>query len=172
LRRLSIAVFVLVLLGSFFYLELYPRLRAQPRTQPLVFSHAAHFEEATCEACHLYVMEQYDAGVPRLSDCVDCHEGTQSEDPAGIKEEAKFNKEFVKPDHEIPWELLPQLPSHVFFSHRRHVVASKIKCEACHGNIAKTKAIPGRPPHDFTMNWCLDCHVTKKASTDCLSCHR
>jgi hypothetical protein len=119
----------------------------------------------------LYATEYYPAGVPTLAECVDCHQGTQSKAPAAVKEEARLQK-FLEANREIHWALLPPLPAHVFFSHRRHTVGSKIKCATCHGDIEKTTALPAEPPNRFTMKWCLHCHQARKASTDCLECHR
>lgn len=164
--------FVAVLIfGAALYLAVYPRFRPKPRSQPLRFSHAAHVKEAECGACHLYATEYYPAGVPTLAECVDCHQGTQSKAPAAVKEEARLQK-FLEANREIHWALLPPLPAHVFFSHRRHTVGSKIKCATCHGDIEKTTALPAEPPNRFTMKWCLHCHQARKASTDCLECHR
>jgi hypothetical protein len=160
-----------LILGAYFYLAVWPLFRAKPRTQPIRFSHAVHIKEAKCEACHLHATDYYPAGVPTLTECEDCHEGMQSKTPQAKKEEEKLQK-FVAAKREIPWELLPPLPTYVFFSHRRHTVAAKIECATCHGDIAKTSEIPGRPAHDFTMKWCLHCHRARRASTDCVDCHR
>jgi len=170
--RVRFWFFAILVLGVYLAFILYPRFLPKPRSQPLRFSHAAHVKEAECGACHLYATEYYPAGVPTLAECVDCHQGTQSKAPEAVKEENKFLK-FLEANREIPWALLPPLPTHVFFSHRMHTVgAKKIKCATCHGDIEKTTALPARPPHRFTMTWCLQCHQERKASTDCLVCHR
>ena len=161
----------LLFLGVYLYLAVLPRFGPKPRVQPMRFSHAAHVEEAECGACHLYATEYYPGGVPTLAECVDCHQGTQSKAPAAVKEEDKLQK-FLSANREIPWALLPPLPTHVFFSHRVHTVSSKIECKTCHGNIEKTTALPAQPPYRFKMKWCLHCHQARKASTDCLACHR
>jgi Cytochrome c7 and related cytochrome c len=171
LRRLPFLIFAALLVGAYFFFDILPRLLPAPRAQPMRFSHAAHFDEAECGACHLYATEDYAAGVPTLSDCLDCHEGTQSKDPEGEKEEAKLQK-YIKASHEIPWKRLPRLPPHVFFPHVRHTTVGEIECSTCHGGIAKTKTIPDHPPYKFRMGWCINCHHEKEASTDCISCHR
>lgn len=148
--------------------------RRQPApAQPMRFSHKAHFEEATCEACHLYVMELPSAGEPRLADCMDCHDGMQSEEPRNVKEEEKL-VEYMDEDKEIPWIRLPPLTSDIYFSHRRHAALGedKIDCKVCHGNIGKSDSLPAKRAEAFTMNWCLDCHEKRRASLDCLDCHR
>ena len=167
-RFLIVAVSIV---GAFFYLVVFPNLRSKPRVQPMRFSHKAHVEEATCEACHVYVMELAAAGTPTLKECLDCHDGVQSEKPEDKKEEKKLEI-YAKQEREIPWVRLPSLDRHTYFSHFQHATLSKIKCETCHGDIAKTSAIPGTPAYKFTMKWCLHCHEERKASTDCLICHR
>jgi len=164
-------IVAMLLLGAYISLAVLPRFRAAPRVQPMRFSHAAHIKEAECGACHLYATEYYPGGVPSLEDCMDCHQGTQSKSPENKKEESKLQS-FADANREIPWQRLPPLAPHVFFSHRRHTVSSKIKCAACHGDIAKTNTIPPKPAIRFTMAWCLACHEARKASTDCLACHR
>ena len=171
MRRLPLLLFAAVLVGTYFYFDILPRLRPAPRAQPIRFSHKAHFDEAECSACHLYATELDRAGVPTLTECVDCHEGEQSDDADALKEEAKLQK-FIAEDKQIPWALLPRFPTYAFFPHARHTTAEEIECATCHGGIAKTQAIPDHPVRKFTMEWCLDCHHEKEASTDCISCHR
>jgi hypothetical protein len=137
----------------------------------LRFSHKAHVKEAKCRACHPYYEKQASAGLPRLADCLDCHEGTQSKTPEGQREEAKLDS-YAKAKREIPWVRLAALAPHVYFSHRRHVVMAKLECATCHGEIAKTAALPSRPLVAMTMSFCRDCHRKQKASVDCLDCHR
>jgi hypothetical protein len=140
--------------------------------QPIRFSHADHVKQAKCGACHLYATKLAAAGAPKLADCVDCHEGTQSKTPQGKKEEAKLD-EYVKASREIPWvPITPSLAPHAFFSHRRHVTLEKIECATCHGKIAETSALPAKPAVSFTMDFCVSCHEKRKASVDCLACHK
>lgn len=140
--------------------------------QPIRFSHQLHVKEAKCAACHVYIPRLAAAGTPRLADCLDCHEGTQSKTPEGLREEAKID-EYAKAKREIPWvRISNMLPPHVFFSHRRHVALAKLDCASCHGAIAQTNALPTRPAVAFTMDWCLSCHRKRAASTDCIACHR
>jgi len=145
--------------------------RPEPLPQPMRFSHRAHAPEAECGACHLHTESLPAAGMPALSDCLDCHEGVQSKKPADKREEAKL-EHYAKSGKEIPWVLLPRLTSDIFFSHRRHVVVSKIKCASCHGPIERADSAPTERATDFSMTWCIRCHEVKEASVDCLACHR
>ena len=139
--------------------------------QPMRFSHRAHFNEAECGACHLHVDSMPSAGMPALSDCMDCHDGMQSKKPADKQEELKLIK-YAESGKEIPWVRLPRLTSDIFFSHRRHVTVSKIKCAHCHGPIGRADSPPTKRVTEFSMNWCIHCHDVKEASVDCLACHR
>lgn len=140
--------------------------------QPIRFSHAAHAKQAKCGACHLYATKLAAAGTPKLADCVDCHEGTQSKAPEDKREEAKIDQ-YVQAKQEIPWvDILPPLASDVYFSHFRHVTLEKVECATCHGNIAETVALPARPAVSFSMDFCVGCHEKRKATVDCLTCHK
>jgi len=146
-------------------------LRPEPPPQPMRFSHRAHFAEAECSACHLHADSLPAAGMPALSDCMDCHDGMQSKKPADKHEELKLIR-YSESGEEIPWVLLPRLTSDIFFSHRRHVTVSKIKCANCHGHIERAVTAPTERATDFSMKWCIRCHEVKEASVDCLACHR
>ena len=78
----------------------------------------------------------------------------------------------AKNGKEIPWVLLPRLTTDIFFSHRRHVAVSKIKCASCHGPIERADSAPTERVTEFSMKWCMHCHQVKEASLDCLACHR
>jgi hypothetical protein len=158
-------------LGAVLYLNVLPRFISKPRVQPFGFSHKAHFEQSTCEGCHLYVMEMAAAGAPTLEECVDCHDGPQSEEPKYVAEEKKFEV-YLQEDREIPWVRLPPLAPFTYFSHLRHASIEEIECEVCHGDIGKSDSLPPAPMHTYTMNWCIDCHEEQEASIDCLICHR
>ncbi len=145
--------------------------RSGAARQPLRFSHKAHVKEAKCRACHAYYEKQAAAGMPRLADCLDCHEGTQSKEPENVKEEEKFTQ-YANNKAEIRWVRLYWVPDHSFFSHRRHVVLGKLECKTCHGNIAATDVPPGMPAQPIEMNWCVSCHREKRVSVDCDACHR
>lgn len=145
--------------------------RPAPARQPIRFSHQLHVKQAKCAACHQYTIKLAAAGTPRLADCLDCHEGSQAKTPDDQKEEAKI-EEFAKTQREIPWVRIAALAPDVFFSHRRHVSLGKVECATCHGAIADTTALPSKPAVAFTMTWCLSCHQERKASVDCLACHR
>jgi hypothetical protein len=140
--------------------------------QPMRFSHEAHVKQAKCVACHAGAAKLAAAGAPKVADCTDCHEGAQSKTPENRKEEAKIDQ-YVKTGREIPWaRIAPPLAPHVYFSHRRHVTLDRTECATCHGTIAATATLPAKPAVAFTMAFCLSCHEQRKASLDCLVCHK
>ena len=165
---LAMAVVVLLIASGISVLYL---SRSGAARQPLRFSHKAHVKEAKCRACHPYYEKQAAAGMPRLADCLDCHEGTQSKEPEDVKEEEKL-AQYVEKNEEIRWVRLYRVPDHSFFSHRRHVVLGKLECKTCHGNIAESDVPPGRPAQPIDMDWCVSCHRKEKVSLDCNACHR
>jgi hypothetical protein len=167
---LTLGVIVLVVAGPV-TASIVRGFRPPLHPQPMRFSHKAHASEAECIGCHLHADSMPSAGMPTLSACMDCHVGMQSNKPEDKQEELKLNK-YAQGGKEIPWVLLPRLTSDIFFSHRRHVTVSKIKCANCHGPIEKADSAPTKRVHDLTMNWCIRCHQAKKASLDCIACHR
>jgi hypothetical protein len=167
--RIGVALLAALLIPAMFSRAKAPP--ADPSAPAMRFSHKAHEKEAECGACHAYADTLASAGVPTLADCLDCHEGVQSKDPDGKREEAKLEI-YAKANREIPWTRLPPLTPDTYFSHQRHVAVSKIKCSVCHGAIAKTDALPTSRPIRFTMDWCMHCHEKRSASVDCLDCHR
>jgi hypothetical protein len=162
---------VLLLGAGLFLVGFYLWSRPTPPEQPIRFSHQVHVKQVKCGACHLYVTKMAAAGTPPIARCMMCHSGTQSKTPEALEEEAKI-KEYAEAGKEIPWVRISTMAPHVYFSHRRHVVLEEIQCAACHGDIAETVALPDHPAHQFTMDFCMDCHETSQATLDCLACHR
>ena len=46
---------------------------------------------------------------------------------------------------------------------------AKVDCATCHGDVAKGTVATRNVDH--TMGFCVDCHRSKQASNDCLTCH-
>ena len=135
--------------------------------QPIAFNHKKHLDQGLeCDACHRFYKTQAFSGLPDLNTCLECHKEPVTKSP----EEEKI-RQFQKKGEEIPWKRLYREPDHVFFSHRRHVVLGKLRCETCHGDIAQRERPPTKPWVKMTMNWCMDCHTKNKVTNDCLACH-
>ncbi len=135
--------------------------------QPIFFNHKKHVEQGLeCDTCHRYFKTQIFSGMPVIDTCLECHKEPIAQSP----EEEKI-RQFQKKRQEIPWKRIYGEPSHVFFSHRRHVVLGKLECQTCHGNIGQSERPPTRPWVKMTMKWCMDCHTMNKVTNDCLACH-
>ncbi len=136
--------------------------------QPIAFNHAKHVENGVaCTDCHSGAQTQAHATLPTLATCLGCHETQLSQNP----EEGKI-RSIAAAGQELSWTQLTRVPSHVYFSHRRHVQIAQLDCAECHGPVAKSTSPPVavfRPP---TMNNCLGCHGKRGLKTDCNDCHR
>ena len=136
--------------------------------QPIMFNHAKHMENGmSCTDCHVGAEEQAHATIPNLAVCLNCHESPLSESP----EEAKI-RTIAAAKEEIRWSQVTQVPSHVYFSHRRHAQIGKLACNVCHGTMEKASVPPTRPFWPMTMDSCLECHQRHGLRTDCNDCHR
>lgn len=134
--------------------------------QPIRFNHAKHVAAGVdCDGCHATVSEQAFAGMPTLDTCMQCH------DDAKTPEEKKL-KAFEAAHAEPAWQRVYRMPAHVYFSHRRHVALGKVQCAVCHGSVDKATEPPARPAVKQTMTWCIACHEERRASIDCIACHR
>lgn len=177
-------------------------LRPDPIIQPMNFNHKIHLEtkspdgqaKITCKNCHKYYETRTVAGRPSIDTCLTCH--TTSKD----KPEVQKILDIYERGEEIAWKRIYSIPSHVFFSHQRHVLPPRnpaqgkavekaeesllreigtgekgrvpIACEVCHGPIGKTETPPSAPLNDITMDFCIDCHKREVVSVDCIACHR
>lgn len=134
-------------------------------TQPIAFSHAHHVSEIglDCQLCHVYARRSPVAGIPSVEVCAGCHRQVLSDRPEIQKLLAFWEEE--KP---IPWLRVHDLPDHVRFTHKRHVLAG-VDCAACHGDVARMHIAV--QVESLSMGWCVTCHERHGASIDCLTCH-
>lgn len=141
-----------------------------PVRQPMAFNHRLHMEkeEMECTDCHKYVKRLPQATTPLVKDCMKCHFEAEGKDP----DEPKI-RELSEKKEEIPWIQVNHLPGHVYFSHRAHVRFARMKCQECHGKVEKLEKPVSLPSiGHLTMGRCVDCHQKKKASIDCIICHK
>jgi hypothetical protein len=109
-----------------------PPLLYCEKEQPIDFSHKLHVNEVgECEGCHSFREDGSFSGVPKLGNCLECHEEQMGQHP----EEAKLVTEYVEPGKEIPWLIYARQPQCVFFSHAAHVKMAEIDCIICHGPV-------------------------------------
>jgi hypothetical protein len=169
--------------------------------QPIKFSHKVHAgqNKTNCLYCHFNAEQSKFAGIPPVSLCMNCHiivgEGTRS----GKFEIGKIY-EAIQNNSPVQWVQVDNLPDHVFFSHVQHVVAGKVECAKCHGDVTVMDQI--KQVNDFSMGFCVRCHretgvqfsnafyekyeklhkdykegkikivtVAKIGGTDCMRCH-
>ena len=105
-----------------------------PATQPIAFNHRKHVKDLdlACSSCHQFYETETFSGLPDAEVCSTCH----AEQQGKSKEEEKLVK-LLKAGAPLQWASLFRQPAHVFYSHRRHVVAAKIECAVCHGSEMK-----------------------------------
>lgn len=118
---------------------IFPKLLYSQKRQPIDFNHVLHVAEVTngCKSCHFLRTDGTFSGVPKLAQCIDCHEEVQGESP----DEIKFVEEYVAKDREVPWLIYSQQPDCVFFSHAAHIKGAKMDCVTCHGHIGESESL-------------------------------
>ena len=187
---------------------IYPMALYSEQTQPVNFSHAVHMdpekvdgiegdtEQEKCLSCHGFREDGTFTGVPKLENCMECHDDPDmalGESP----EEVKFLKEYVAEEREVPWLVYSRQPDCVYFSHIAHVKMGDMECEICHGDHGKNHKLPvykenrltrysidiwGRniagykknPWDRMKMDDCGDCHIEAgvKENNACFVCHK
>jgi hypothetical protein len=133
--------------------------------QPIAFPHTVHAGRLMleCRFCHAMVDRSPRATVPALSVCMTCH-ATIAVDRPGVK----ALRGYVERREPIAWNRVHLLPEFIGFTHKRHVKAG-VACATCHGDVAAMARVKKVRP--LTMGWCVTCHRTRGASTDCATCH-
>ncbi|HYB89892.1 MAG TPA: cytochrome c3 family protein [Candidatus Binataceae bacterium] len=167
----------LALLGGGLALLASACLRYTPAVeQPIAFDHHRHVSGKNgiaCTSCHETVEKETFAGIPQPDTCMSCHRIIKRMTAAKLaaKPELAKLKDFAAAGW-IPWNRVYGQPDYVFFSHRRHVVIGKVECATCHGDMTSLTSPPVRPAINQSMDWCMNCHQQRQASTDCISCHK
>lgn len=147
--------------------SIFPILKSESVDQPVRFNHIHHREVAklNCSFCHRFASEYRAAGIPNIEICRACH----SSDAISKRPEALKVVEYVKANKRIPWNRMYELPKFVVFPHWIHV-ENNIDCSTCHGLTGVSDTPLKMVDRDY-MEWCIDCHQKKGASTDCYTCH-
>lgn len=136
--------------------------------QPIPFPHSTHVTKAMLkctETCHESVTKGPVAGIPGVKTCMICHDSIATDRPL-IQEITAYYKRGV----DLPWQRVYGFTheSHVRFEHAPHIRA-KVDCAACHGDVGQGTVATRAVTH--TMGFCVDCHKSRQASNDCLTCH-
>jgi hypothetical protein len=118
---------------------IFPKLLYSKKRQPIDFNHRLHIAEVEdeCESCHFFREDGTYSGVPKLEQCIDCHEEIQGDNP----DEIKFVEEYVSKGREVPWLVNSRQPDNVFFSHAAHVKVAEMECVTCHGPIGESESL-------------------------------
>ncbi len=186
----------------------FPMALYSKQPQPINFSHAVHMdaekvdgiegetELEKCEYCHGFYDDGTFKGIPKLENCLECHEDPDS--PLGESpEEERFLKAYVADEKEVPWLVYSRQPDCVYFSHIAHVKMGNLACRTCHGDHAKNHRLPvygknrltgysidiwGRHISGYKKNtWdrmkmddCSECHTQKEQEVNnaCFVCHK
>jgi cytochrome c553 len=169
--------------------------------QPIKFSHKVHAgqNQTSCLYCHFNAERSKFAGIPPVSVCMNCHILVREGSRSGKFEIAKIYQAMGS-NKPVRWVKVHNLPDFVYFNHSQHVVAGKIDCAKCHGDVASMDQII--QVKDLSMGWCVNCHrqtavqfdnrfygkyeqlhkdlregklkavtVEKIGGTDCMKCH-
>ncbi|HEX2934901.1 MAG TPA: hypothetical protein VHO72_06070 [Bacteroidales bacterium] len=125
--------------------------------QPIKFSHKIHAgqNQTSCFYCHFNAEKSKFAGIPPLNVCTNCHVIVKEGSRSGKFEIAKIY-EALESNKPVKWVKVHNLPDHVYFNHSQHVVAGKIDCMQCHGDVANMDQIV--QVKDLSMGWCVNCH--------------
>ncbi|HSC54768.1 MAG TPA: c-type cytochrome [Phnomibacter sp.] len=178
------AVFLFILAGVFLSKGAVSLGRSkdyQP-VQPIYYSHKVHagVNQINCLYCHGGAQAGKHANIPSMNVCMNCHmaineykgeplyteEGTEVNGTAEIQKLYKYagftpgqawDPSKAKP---IEWVKIHNLPDHVYFNHSQHVVAGKVACQTCHGEIQKMGEV--KQFADLSMGWCINCHRETK----------
>ena len=160
-------VVILVVFGAFVLMPSTPVI-----VQPIAYNHSLHVEGEglECIDCHAYVEQLPRATLPELEICLDCHDV----DPISEEESAEeaILIEHIESEREIAWQRVYEVPDHVYFSHRRHVVSGELECATCHGDVGSFTEPVTEAFMEFTMDDCMDCHNDNGVTNDCLTCHK
>ena len=147
--------------------------KLQGPRQPVFFRHDIHAGQLQmqCQYCHYSVGVSNEPGIPSMQTCMGCHflyvTGRTPQNQAEIKKlTAAWNAK--KP---VEWVRVHELARHVHFPHSRHIKAlGPQACATCHGNIARMPQVY-KVNNVNNMGFCINCHLERKVSRDCSTCH-
>ncbi|MDH3217353.1 MAG: cytochrome c family protein [Candidatus Krumholzibacteria bacterium] len=139
----------------------------QAPDQPIAFSHKIHVGRVglDCRFCHETVDKSTYAGIPSVQKCMSCHANVATDRPEVQKLAGYWERQEA-----MEWNRVHRIRirNHVYFSHKSHIRAG-IDCADCHGEVRYMDKV--RQVSSLEMGWCVSCHQSKNASTDCLTCH-
>ena len=142
-------------------------IRPDPQ-QPFPFPHNTHVDKKMMctEYCHESVAKGPIAGLPSVKTCMICHESIATDRPL-IKTVADYAKRGI----DISWQRVYRL---------RRGVARAVQPRAAHPRQGGLRHLPRRHRRsrplpqrnvDLNMGFCVECHKSRQASNECLTCH-
>ena len=140
--------------------------------QPIFYRHDVHAGQLKiqCQYCHYSVAASSEPGMPTLNSCMGCHslvQGKTPEDKAEIKKLATaWNKK-----EPVEWVRVHAVARHAHFPHALHIKAMGPQgCATCHGNLSRMPQVY-KVNNVNNMGFCIGCHIERKISRDCSTCH-
>ncbi|MGY6562311.1 MAG: cytochrome c3 family protein [Luteibaculaceae bacterium] len=135
--------------------------------QPIAFSHSIHAGQngISCIYCHGSAEKSKHAGIPSIMTCMNCHNAIEEGKNTGKAEIAKIyeavgwdpaTRTYSGEEKPVKWIKVHNLPDHVYFNHKQHVVVGGVECATCHGNVEEMGV--AKQVSSLTMGWCIDCH--------------
>jgi len=136
----------------------------RPGERPFGFNHRVHVEEEglECQDCHMGADSADEPGMPRLGQCMLCHEDIDAEKP----EERRVETLFV--DGDLAAGAKGALSDEVVFSHLEHAQRAD-DCTDCHASVATSESRD--EIEAIGMAECLACHERSAAPAECATCH-
>ena len=187
---------------------LFPMALYSEQPQPMNFNHALHLdpekvdgiegetEAEKCLFCHYFRDDGTFAGIPKLEDCMMCHDDPEYQLGESEQEKA-FLETFVAEEKEIPWLSYYRQPDCVYFSHVAHVKMGDMECSECHGDHGTSERLPAYKANRLTgysidiwgrrisgikknswdrmkMDDCAECHSENglEENNACFVCHK
>jgi len=159
---ISVFAFFLAALGI---MEGRSAIMVQDRSGIIIFSHSLHVDalEFDCSSCHLKALESISSSdnlLPKMEDCMACHDGETASEECGTCHQDPDNPvAFVSPEREI------------LFNHTVHLETQGLECAACHQGYNEID-YAAQSAHPFPyMADCMKCHDGVTAKEDCQLCH-
>ncbi len=142
-------------------------------TQPIFFRHDIHAgqRQMQCQYCHYSATFSSEPGIPSMQTCMGCHQLSVSGTTPENKAEIKKLRDAWNTKKPIEWVRVHAVARHVHFPHSAHIKAlGPQACATCHGNIARMPQVY-RVNNVNNMGFCITCHLERKVSRDCTTCH-